>query len=199
MATSESANVSFNMTREGMADFPIYTLPPGYRFRAYRPGDADHWTALHLAAEPYIPVTPELFVRQFGDDLDALPDRMFFVETNRGEVAGSITAWWERQRHNPDERGRIHWVVVHPAHQRRGLAKPMMTHAMRRLAQSHSQAMLGTSSARIWALKVYLDFGFHPDPAQLGDERIHQAWRHVQSVLHHPLLATWIDKFLDRE
>ena len=27
--------------------------------------------------------------------------------------------------------------------------------------------MLGTSSDRTWALKVYLDFGFYPDPAEM--------------------------------
>ena len=45
-----------------------------------------------------------------------------------------------------------------------GLRKPMMTRAMQRLAESHPNAMLGTSTGRIWALKVYLDFGFYPDP-----------------------------------
>ncbi|MET9019175.1 GNAT family N-acetyltransferase, partial [Actinopolymorpha sp. NPDC004070] len=117
----------------------------------------------------------------------------FFVETLGGEPAGSITAWWEHDRHNPDERGRIHWVVVHPDHQRRGLTKPMMTRAMRRLADSHPSAVLGTSTGRTWALKVYLDFGFHPDPDELASKpEVAAGWHGVQARLRHPLLATFL-------
>jgi GNAT superfamily N-acetyltransferase len=183
-------NVSVHMIRDDVANFPIYELPTGYRFRMYRDGDDVTWTELHIAAEPYIQVTPALFVREYDADRDALPDRMFFVETAAGEPAASISAWWEHDRHNPMERGRIHWVVVHPDHQRRGITKPMMTRAMQRLAESHPSAMLGTSTGRIWALKVYLDFGFYPDPAELESKpEVADAWRQVQDQLNHPLLA----------
>jgi GNAT superfamily N-acetyltransferase len=184
------ANVSFHMVRDDVADFPIYELPPGYRFRMYREGDDVTWTELQVAAEPFFEVTPELFVREYSAHSDALPDRMYFVETLEGEAVASISAWWERDRQNPMERGRIHWVVVHPKHQRRGITKPMMTRAMERLALSHPSAMLGTSSGRIWAVKVYLDFGFYPDPAELESKpEVAAAWRNVQEHLHHPLLA----------
>ncbi|GAB3422831.1 GNAT family N-acetyltransferase [Flindersiella endophytica] len=185
-----STNASVLMVRDDVAGFPLHELPAGYRFRLYREGDDVTWTELQLAAEPYVEVTPALFVREFGADRDALTDRMFFVETVDGEPAASITAWWERDRHSPTERGRIHWVVVHPDHQRRGLTKPMMTRAMQRLARSHSSAMLGTSAGRTWALKVYLDFGFYPDPAELeAKPEVAAAWRDVQERLDHPLLA----------
>lgn len=193
MTNAPDPNVSFHMVRAHLRDFPHYTLPPGYRFRTYRPGDDAHWTALHQAAEPYFTVTPELWVREFSKHLDALADRMFFVENDAGEVVASITAWWERDRHNPEERGRIHWVVVHPAHQRKGLSKPMMTRAMQRLAESHPAAMLGTSAGRIWAVKVYLDFGFLPDPVEAATKpEVLAGWRAVQARLNHPALAAWL-------
>ena len=183
-------DVSVHMVRDDVADFPHYELLPGYRFRTFREGDDLVWTELQAAAEPFFEVKPELFVKEYGEHLDALPDRMFFVETLEGEAVASISAWWERERHNPMERGRIHWVVVHPKHQRRGITKPMMTRAMQRLALSHPSAMLGTSTGRIWALKVYLDFGFYPDPAEIEDKpEVVEAWRAVQAQLNHPLLA----------
>lgn len=185
-----SSNASLQMIRDDIDDFPVHELPAGYRFRTYREGDEVTWTGLHSAAEPYIDVTPELFVREFGANRDALPDRMFFVETSEGEPAASISAWWERDRGNPMERGRIHWVVVHPNHQRRGITKPMMTRAMHRLALDHPSAMLGTSAGRTWALKVYLDFGFYPDPDEMKSKPdVAAAWRDVQERLNHPLLA----------
>jgi GNAT superfamily N-acetyltransferase len=81
---------------------------------------------------------------------------------------------------------------VHPDHQRRGISKAMMTSAMHRLAQSHAGAILGTSSGRPWAVKVYLDFGFHPLAAQLQEPEVLAGWRYVQSVLHHPAIEKWL-------
>jgi GNAT superfamily N-acetyltransferase len=193
MSDTVASNVNLHMVRDDMVGFPLFALPAGYRFRMYREGDDATWTELHVAAEPFIKVTPELFVREYGGHLDVLPDRMFFVETDAGDPAGSISAWWERDRTNPGERGRIHWVVVHPNYQRRGLTKPMMTRAMQRLAMSHPSAMLGTSSMRTWALKVYLDFGFYPDPMEMAAKpEVVEAWRSVQQRLNHPLLARWL-------
>lgn len=182
-------DVTVTMVRDNLEDFPQAELPAGYRLRGYREGDREVWTALQLAAEPIIDVTPDLFDRQFAHALEAMPDRAFFLETLDGTPAGSITAWWEPKLSEPGARGRIHWVVIHPDFQGRGLAKPMMTHAMRRLARSHAAAMLGTSTGRPWAIKVYLDFGFRPDPEELAKPEIVEGWRHVQGIIAHPALA----------
>ncbi len=131
-------DVAFNMNRATVTDFPLHTLTAGYQLRAYQPGDDRTWTEIHLASEPFIKFDDTMFERQFGTQLDALPDRMYFVETDAGRAIASITAWWDANWRDTGEWGRIHWVVVHPAYQRRGLTKPMMTHAMRRLAQSHA-------------------------------------------------------------
>lgn len=190
-ATPEDiSNVSVHMIRPDMDDVPQFALPAGYRFRLYRPGDDVTWTNLQIAAEPFFEVTPELFVREYGKYWEDLPDRMFFVETEMGEAVASISAWWDKERDNPGEAGRIHWVVVHPQHQRRGLTKPMMTRAMARLAESHPRAMLGTSTGRIWAIKVYLDFGFVPDPAEIAAKpQVAAGWQALQTTLQHPRLA----------
>ncbi len=185
-------DIAFNMNRANMVGFPQHSLPTGYHFRPCQPGDERTWTAIQLAAEPFIKFDDAMFDRQFGDHLDALPDRMFFVETEAGRAVASITAWWDANWRASGEWGRIHWVVVHPAYQRRGLTKPMMTHAMHRLAQSHTRATLGTSSGRPWAVKVYLDFGFTPDAGELADPAIYQAWQAVQAVIHHPVLRPQI-------
>ena len=61
----------------------------------------------------------------------------------------------------------------------------MMSVAMAYLKRFHERSFLGTSSGRIPAIKVYLDFGFYPD---LGQENSQQAWAEVASVLQHPVL-----------
>jgi GNAT superfamily N-acetyltransferase len=190
MSEAVASNVSFHMVRDDLENYPKYELPPGYRFRMFREGDDMTWTNIHQSAEPFIRVTPELFVREYGENLDMLPERMFFVETESGEPAGSISAWWRGDRGDPNARGLIHWVVVHANHQRRGITKPMMTIAMQKLAENYTSAMLGTSSERIWAVKVYLDFGFYPDPVEMDtNQEVTAAWKRVQERLNHPLLA----------
>ena len=184
-----SEDIAFTMICPSLENFPRYALPSGYHFRAYQPGDERIWTEIQVAAEPFIKFDDAMFSKEFGDRLAALPDRMFFVETDTGRAVGSITAWWDTDWRSSGDWGRIHWVVVHPAYQRRGLTKPMMTHAMQRLAQSHQRATLGTSSGRPWAVKVYLDFGFIPNPAELDDSNITRAWQQVQTVIQHPVLA----------
>lgn len=184
-------DVSVHMVRDDCVGFPIYELPAGFRYRMYRDGDEATWTALQGAAEPFFAIASGLFAREYGEHADALPDRMFFVETLEGEPVASISSWWDKDRHNPQERGRIHWVVVHPKYQRLGITKPMMTRAMQRISELHSTgAVLGTSTGRVWAIKVYLDYGFYPDPVEFQEKpEVAEAWRTLQRVLNHPLLA----------
>jgi len=61
----------------------------------------------------------------------------------------------------------------------------MMSVAMKRLKQLHDRCFVGSSTARIAAIKVYLDFGFYPD---LDDDGSQEAWTHIAAVLPHPIL-----------
>ena len=146
------------------------------------------------AAEPWFEVEDSLFMQEYGRQLQALGDRMWFAETNQGEPVGSISAWFQKEPPEKGDLGRIHWVVVHPDHQGRGISKAMMTVAMLRLAESHSAAVLGTSSGRPWAVKVYLDFGFRPGRVTLNESELRQAWIDVQSIIVHPVLAEWLGR-----
>ena len=182
----------FHMARPNLADIPQFPFPPGYTLRAYRPGDAVVWTALHRAAEPFFAVEDDLFEQQYGQQRDVLPARVWFVDDDQGQTAASISAWWEKDPSDPADRARVHWVVVHPDHQGRGLTKPMMTVALNVMARHHDAVMLGSSSGRPWAVKVYLDFGFLPEVHELDNPAIVQGWRDVQSVIQHPTLATFL-------
>jgi hypothetical protein len=63
-----------------------------------------------------------------------------------------------------------------------------MTVAMKRLKRSHDRCFLNTSTQRIVAIKVYLDFGFYP---YLEAENSQEAWTEVASVLAHPILKAY--------
>jgi len=180
-------NIGVRMLREHMENIPDVPFPEGFSVRTFRPGEGHIWTRIQQAAEPFFEIKDDLFHREFGENLPVMEDRSFFVITDDGEEVGTITAWWNSNLRN-EEWGLIHWVAVHPDYQGRGLAKPAMTVAMKRLKQSHERAMLSTSSGRIIAIKVYLDFGFCPD---LEAENSQEAWSEVASVLAHKTLKEY--------
>ena len=186
-------DVGVHMIRPTLDDLPAWPLPAGYCVRPYCTGDIDAWVRLHRDAEPFFEVTEAHFQESFGAHLDALPDRMFFVQSTTGEDVGTVTAWWQDDWQGRGAWGQLHWVVVARAHQRRGLAKPMTLLALRRIAQDHDRAMLGTNAQRLWALKSYLDCGFTPDPAERTQAAVVDGWRAVQQTLHHPLVELWLN------
>ena len=98
------------MLRPDLVGIPQHPLPEGYSIRTYRPGDEEHWIRIHEKADTHQEVTLETFRQSFGDDLPALQDRGFFLETAQSEVVGTATAWYERGFHGK-EYGLVHWVV----------------------------------------------------------------------------------------
>jgi len=180
-------NDSVRMIRENMENIPQFPIPKGFAIRNYRPDEGHIWTRIQRAAEPYIDIDDGLFIREFKRDFPAMADRSFFLTTDTGAEIGTITAWWQ-----PDIDGKtwgqIHWVAVHPDYQGRGLSKPMMSVVMTRLKKSHKWCFLDTSTGRIPAIKVYLDFGFTPD---LSRKKSQEAWTEVASVIKHPILKRY--------
>ena len=190
-------DIGVRMECDTLLHFPQIDFPAGYAIRHYQPGDEAAWQHLHRIGDSLskCEFNDALFVAQFGSDPEPLRSRMFYVTAPNGDSVGTITAWFTDE---VPARGRIHWVIVHPEHRRRGLTKPMMTHAMRRLAQDHSLAMLDTSLGRPWAIKVYLDFGFHPTQAAMADPLLRQGWATLQEQLQHPLLQQWLEQGIDQ-
>ena len=178
-------NLSLRMVRPHLGDIPQYELPAPYRFRMFQPGDADTWVAIQGAADKLSKISHHLFDRQFGSDLEAMPQRSFFICNPQGEAIGNATAWYKE--YEGEIVGRVHWVAVVPEYQGRGLSKPLMTAVMNRLAELHDRAILDTATPRLVAIKVYLDFGFLPDMRNDEDRR---AWLLVRRRLDHRTLRT---------
>ncbi len=175
------------MLRPHLRDIPDYAFPAGFALRPMQVAEEGIWTEIHREAERYVPVTDDaLFRAQFGADLDAVPERCFFMVNAAGFAVGTISAWYDRDFRG-QEYGRIHWVAIRPSHQGQGLAKPALSAALYILARRHDRCYLSTSSARIPALNLYLNFGFLPD-LTLPDAP--EIWRQVQAVLPHPALTS---------
>ncbi len=173
------------MVRDHMRDIPQADFPSGFGIRPMRKSEAGLWTDVQRDAEPFIQIPDGLFERQFGDDPAARRWRCFFIVTDRDVAVGTISAWYSQDFKGADY-GRIHWVAVRPAYQRRGLARAGLSYAMNRLAEWHDRCYLDTATRRLPAIGLYLDYGFVPDLEPVGAE---EAWRRVSEELDHPTLT----------
>ena len=180
----EQNNLPVNMIRPHLEDIPGAPLPEGFRIRSLKPGEGTLWTDIQRDAEPFFAVADDLFQLEYGSDPQATEQRVFFTVTDAGVAVGTISAWYSRDFRGRDY-GRIHWVATRPSYQGRGLAKAALSHALKRMAKWHERCWLATSTGRLGALKLYLNFGFLPD---LEPEGALRAWRSVQAKLEHPVL-----------
>jgi len=172
------------MFRPHMRDIPRAEFPGGYGIRPMTLDDIGLWTDIERDAEPWFPIGSDEFRHVFGDELAAVGRRCFIITDSRGLGVGTISAWYDRE-YRGGQWGRIHWLAVRPAHQRKGLARAGLALAMRKLAQWHDRAMLATQTRREGAIRLYLDFGFVPD---LADSGARAAWGELAGRMRHPAL-----------
>ena len=185
-------NVDLTMVCGDLDDLPPYPVPDGYAIRPYAPGDELAWVEVQSAADAYNVITPALFHREYGDDTHELGRRLFMLVGPSGAPIGSAAAWFG-QRDGDGTWGRVHWVAIHPAHQGRGLAKPLLSRVCATLrALGHDRAYLTTGSARIPAIALYLHFGFLPAITGTDDEA---AWAELLRVV--PGLAHRLPRAID--
>jgi GNAT superfamily N-acetyltransferase len=167
------------MTRANLDNVPEFALPAGFTLRWFQPGDETNWLRIHLAADRYNEITPELFQRQFGTDANLLRERQCFLLDARANAVGTGTAWFN-DNFQGAKFGRVHWMAILPDYQGRELAKPLMTVICRHLrALGHDRVYLTTSTARLPAIRLYLRFGFVP---LVRNEEEAAAWRELGEI-----------------
>lgn len=177
-------NAPVVMVRPNMDNIPEIAFPDGYGIRGMRLNEGGLWEDIQRDAEPFFTVEPGLFEREFGNDPRAIPRRCYLIVGPDGCAVGTISAWYDRD-FKGQEWGRIHWVATRRAHQGKGLAKAGLSFTLRQLARWHERAMLDTSTGRVGAIKLYLDFGFVPD---LDAPFAREAWAAFRQRLDHPAL-----------
>jgi GNAT superfamily N-acetyltransferase len=172
---------SVAMVCPDLTQTPVYTLPAHYGLRLYEPGDEAHWTDIHVAADEYSNITPTLFAEQFGDAVQLLAERQFYLLDEAQRPIGTATAWPGREA----GWGMVHWVAIRPEAQGKGLAKGLLTAVCQKfLALGYEKAHLNSSNLRVPALNLYLKFGFQP---HIRHEQEWQVWREVAAKLKEPI------------
>ncbi|NUN93177.1 MAG: GNAT family N-acetyltransferase [Verrucomicrobiae bacterium] len=178
------------MRRASVEGLPRHSLRDGFRIRGYRTGDEAVWLAVQRSAERFLPITDDLFRKEFGIDEGRLQKCMLFLEDPEGRPIGTATAWHLPDRDAPDC-GRVHWIAIAEGAQGAGLGKALMSAVCERLrAQGFRKLVLGTHVTRIPAINLYLAFGFLPEIRHADDLA---EWRkllpHLKDPVHLPASA----------
>lgn len=155
--------IGLEMRLDTLDHLPEYALPDAYGWRWFQHGDEVEWARIEISAGEFKTEEAAIagFRRYFPTD-DALGERMLFL-TDGGVPFATAAAWYADEGGPSGDMGRLHWVGIDEAHQRRGLSYPLVGLAMRRMKQiGHRTAFLTTQTSSWPAIKVYRRFGFRP-------------------------------------
>ena len=167
------------------------SLPAGYRFAAWEGRYRKPWARLHVLLGQ-LPSEQEglaYFDRTYGADPAATARQMLLVVDEKDELVGTSSVW--PGAHFGEERLRVHWVGVDPAHQRRGIARALVLRTVQlydELAGPGEPPLYLSTQTESWpACGMYLKLGFlpyrGPKPAGVaGDatawaEKNEEGWR----------------------
>ena len=186
MAHAENVKyIPLTMVRDHLDHIPSFVCPASYAIRTFRPSDAQHWARVEALAGEFASEDEALreFQEEFGPRLRELEDRCFLLEESQSGVIGTAMAWGGDLV--GEVRGRVHWVGIVPAYQGRGLAKPLLTTVLPRLAHDHRNAFLTTQTTSYRAVNLYLNFGFVPYQTDTSDA---EGWRLMEEILQRRIL-----------
>jgi GNAT superfamily N-acetyltransferase len=171
------------MIRPHLTDLPAGELPDPYTIRWRRHGDDGHWMTIKAEADLHHEAPPDYYERIYAAHADALGQRQAFLCDGSGKPVGTVTAWWFESLDEPSL-GKVNWMLIAPAAQGRGLAKPLLAACCARMAAlGHTRAALYTLPRRLPAINLYRSFGFVPLVRHAADER---AWAATAPLMKHP-------------
>lgn len=172
-----------------LSDIANYSLSAGYQFVPYSDGDREQWIDIEMSAKEFSDYEQglEAWNRYYANSLTILPERMFFIENEKGEKVATATAFYDIHGRDTSGAGWLHWVAVRREYQGKGLSKPLITYVlnvMKNLGYLHAKIPTQTNT---WlACKVYLDLGFLPIKENL--EHSYEGWKIIKELSGHSAL-----------
>jgi len=181
----------YQLMLEGPTDpVPDCPLPAGCGLAFYRPGDEKDWIDIEKSARELTDTAQglEVWQRYYGGREAELKDRLLFITAPDGRKVATATAYYDIRRPDDGVNGMLHWVAVRREAQGKGLSKPLVAAAVRRMrALGYRRVVIPTQTTTWLACKVYLDLGFRPIPQNAVNSR--RGWEIVRTLTDHPALS----------
>lgn len=184
--------ISLMMIRENLDNIPQHTLPVGFSIRNFVRGEGEIWAKVNADADVFASIDEAVsrFNKEFAESVDEMESRCFFIVDDASDRAVGTAMAWYGADFDGELCGRVHFVAIVPEYQGRGLAKPLITAVLNRMAESHDKAILATQAFRHAAINLYLNFGFKPNCFQ---STCPEAWRQLAKDLGHTALTQYAD------
>ena len=138
------------------------SLPVGYSFVFYQPGDEQAWAEIETSVCEFAQVSDATayFARDYLPLQNELQRRTLFVQTAGGEKVATFTAWWNYTgvRRYPF----MHWVAVKPEYQGLGLGKAIIAEGVRLMVAIEGDVVMYIPT-QTWshkAIRLYRWAGF---------------------------------------
>lgn len=136
--------------------------PQGYALRAYCAGDELAWARMEWAVGdfPTRDAAIAYFAENFGGAQEALARRMTVALAPDGAVVGACMAW--REKRGEETASFVHWLVVDPAHQGRGLGRALCAKTLQIFRSlGEYEVYLHTQPWSYMAIMLYDSLGFY--------------------------------------
>lgn len=147
--------------QHNLEQVPYYSLPEGFEFAGYKKGYEDQWSDILVKAGEFADKNDAL--KRFHQEMTSaedLEERMIFIQNQKLELIGTVTAW--HVTFKDIEMGRLHWVEIIPEYQGMGLGRPLISKGMQILKSKHGQAYLKTQRSSGAAIHLYRKMGWYP-------------------------------------
>ena len=142
---------------------PAPELLEGYAFKMYEAGDEEAWAAVEASVHEFSNAQEALryFKTIFAPYQTLLKQRMVFVVDAKNNYVATATAWVGKDE-NIGVFPQLHWVSVHPEHQRLGLGRAVVVKAMSIFESigPSGDVWLTTQTWSHHAVSLYVDLGF---------------------------------------
>ena len=106
-------------------------LPAGYSFKNYQISDEKAWAKLEYDIGDFASEdeAEKYFLSEYGQNIDDVKERCFFVADEQGQIVGSCIAWKDGRGNG--EVSSLHWLVVSPFCQGQKIGKALCQRVMK--------------------------------------------------------------------
>lgn len=177
------------LRRDSLENLTEYTLPEGFHFAFYQPGDRNEWISIEKSAKEFDTYEQgiESWNRYYEGKDEELVRRMIFVENEEGQKVATASAYYDIYGNDKSSDGWLHWVAVCREYQGRGLAKPLIYYTLQIMRNlGYPAAKVHTQTTTWLACKIYLDFGFMPVEENMQENR--KGWQIIRTLTDHSTL-----------